>query len=446
MRCLRVVCVLSIVSLLWMICLMPGAWAEKSVEVVDVAPVWAGHPVGFSLLTDGNDQFVAFYDAERKMTVGQRTLDSKEWRFLRLPEQVGWDSHNYITMALDSTGRIHLSGNMHCVPLIYFRTREPHDCSTFERMPAMVGHEEGRVTYPQFFDGPDGSLVFTYRDGQSGSGNQIYNTYDTSTQTWKRLLDSPLTDGKGLMNAYFHGPMVGPDGFYHLCWVWRDTPDCASNHDLCYARSKDLVHWEKSNGEALALPITLETAEIIDPVPAGGGIINGNNTIGFDSQKRPVLSYHKYDEAGKTQVYTARLEDGHWIIRQISDWDYRWAFSGGGCIPFEVKVNSLQFSPERGLTLGYSHPKEGSGTWTLNEADLKVTRTDKGGQPSPSTQSRIPPAFPGMSIQWARDLGSSGQPGIHYKLRWETLGPNRDRPREQPWPEPSMLQVVQETE
>jgi len=30
-------------------------------KVIDVAPVWSGHPVGFALLTHGDMQFVAFY-------------------------------------------------------------------------------------------------------------------------------------------------------------------------------------------------------------------------------------------------------------------------------------------------------------------------------------------------------------------------------------------------
>jgi hypothetical protein len=46
---------------------------------VDVAPVWAGHPVGFDLLTHGDRQFVAFYDAERNMTVAARTLGSDKF-------------------------------------------------------------------------------------------------------------------------------------------------------------------------------------------------------------------------------------------------------------------------------------------------------------------------------------------------------------------------------
>ncbi len=445
MRCPGVLYVLLVWGMVQAACWISGAHAEGSVEVVDVAPVWAGHMVGFCLLTDGNDQFVAFYDADRKMTVGQRTLDSKEWRLFRLPEQLVWDSHNYVTMVMDSTGRIHLSGNMHCVPLVYFRTREPRDFSTFERVSSMTGSEETKVTYPKFFSGPDGALVFTYRDGQSGSGNQIYNIYDASAQTWRRLLDTPLTDGQGLMNAYFNGPIVGPDGYYHLCWVWRDTPDCASNHHLSYARSKDLIHWEKSNGEPLTLPITLETGDIVDPVPPGGGILNGNHTIGFDSQNRPILTYHKYDANGKTQVFTARLEDGNWAIRQTSQWNYRWEFSGGGTINFEIKMEPVHYSPERGLTLGYHHAKEGSGVWTLDEEDLTVMKTENE-KSAPRIPGTVHSAFPGMAVRWAKDLGSSGKPGTRYQLRWETLGPNRDRPREPPWPEPSMLQVVQVSE
>ncbi len=52
---------------------------------LDIVPVWAGHPVGFCLLTAGEHQFVAFYDAERHMTVASRKLDAREWQFKRLP-------------------------------------------------------------------------------------------------------------------------------------------------------------------------------------------------------------------------------------------------------------------------------------------------------------------------------------------------------------------------
>ena len=73
-------------------------------ETIDVMPVWSGHPVGFALLTHQDRQFVVFYDAQRQMTVGVRTIpssleqensDPAAWHFMRLPEKLGWDSHNY---------------------------------------------------------------------------------------------------------------------------------------------------------------------------------------------------------------------------------------------------------------------------------------------------------------------------------------------------------------
>lgn len=411
-------------------------------EVLDIAAVWAGHPVGFNLLTHGERQFVAFYDADRKMTVASRGLGSAEWQMVRLPSEIKWDSHNYIAMTIDDSGRIHLAGNMHCVPLIYFRTREPLDIRTFERIPEMTGEDETRCTYPAFFRGINGELVFTYRQGGSGNGFRVYNVYDDEARQWKRLLDEPLVSGEGKMNAYpfGHGPVKGPDGLFHLVWIWRDTPDCATNHDISYARSRDLRQWTKSDGTPLALPITIETGEIVDPVQPGGGAINSNLRLGFDAQKRPVISYHKHDENGNTQVYNARLEDGEWRIYKMTDWDYRWDFSGGGSIGTEIRAGTVGVEPDGSLSQSYSHKKYGGGIWKLDPETLrpigKITR-----EPSrPPRLGKPESEFPGMTVRWRGDSGHAPGGG-YYMLRWETLGPNRDRPRPEPWPEPSMLRV-----
>lgn len=424
--------------------LTSSAWAEpRVVEAVDVATVWAGHPVDFCLLTHGERQFVAYYDAERQMIVAQRLLFEKAFSHYRLPEQTGWDSHNYITMAMDADGYLHLSGNMHVHLLAYFRSRAPLDASTLERTPAMVGENEDRVTYPQFISRPDGSLVFTYRDGSSGSGNQIYNVYDTATKQWRRLLDTPLTDGLGKMNAYFDGPFLGPDGFFHLCWVWRDTPDCATNHDVCYARSKDLQHWENSVGNALTLPISPDTSEVIDPVPPGGGLINVNARVGFDGEDRVVLAYHKYDDKGRTQLFVARRESGGWNIRQITSWDYRWEFSGGGAIEVEISVSPAKFEPGVGLVIPFVHKKEGRGRVILNEATLEPLETQASLEfNADPTIMKIESSFPGMQVNTARDLGRATDEHGAFVLRWETLGANRDKPRSEPLPPPSKLQVL----
>ena len=410
-------------------------------DSLDVASVWSGHPVGFALLTQPPRQYIAFYDAERRMTVAVRTLDTANWQFVRLPETIGWDSHNYVTMTIDDDGYIHLSGNMHCIPLIYFRTTRPHDISRFQRIPSMVGSNEQKCTYPRFLRGADGELIFTYRDGSSGNGDQIHNIYDLESQTWRRFLDQPLTSGEGLRNAYAHGPKRGPDGFFHLCWVWRDTPDCSTNHDLSYARSRDLAHWETSAGNPLDLPIKLATGEIVDPVPVGGGIINGNTILGFDSQKRVIISYHKFDEQGNTQLYNARREEDGWKIYQTSQWDYRWEFKGGGAIPFEIRLGGVRVESDGRLSQWYSHPKHGSGQWLLDEETLKPIGKLPRRSSYPPSLSRVESQFPGIQVRWGGDSGKSGEKGVRYVLRWETLPAHRDRPREGDPPPPNMLRL-----
>lgn len=434
------------VALIAILAFIPGplcAANPQPVRALDIAPVWSGHPVGFALLTAGQRQLVAFYDAERHMTVGLRTLPEAKWQLVRLPSQVGWDSHNYVTMAVDGEGHIHLSGNMHCHPLVYFRTARPFDITSFEKVPAMVGKNEQRCTYPRFLRGPRGELLFTYRDGRSGNGDQYFNVYDPESRSWRRLIDSPLFAGDGKMNAYFVGPEQDRAGVFHLCWVWRNTPDCATNHDLCYARSKDLVHWERSDGKPLTLPIRLATAEVVDPVPPGGGMVNGNTKIGFDAQGRPVLSYHKHDAQGKTQLYSARREAGGWKVYQTSNWDYRWEFQGGGSIRFEIGLGPVTAEPDATLTQTYHHVKHGSGCWQLDPQTLKPIGTVKRQARLPKELARVESDWPEMGVRTASDLGKGAEAGVIYLLRWETLPANRDRPRPGPLPPPSRLRLCE---
>jgi hypothetical protein len=307
--------------------------------------VWSAHRIKPYLLTRGNNQFVAYYDANRQMTIAHREL-GKVWRYYKVDSWLGWDSHNYVTMELDKTGHLHVMGNMHADPIEYFRTKEPLQVRSLERVSVMVNKEqEQRSTYPVFMRNSNEELLVKYRNGGSGNGNEIYNIYDTETKTWSRLHSNQFLDGEGLMSAYFEGPVLGPDGHFHLIWVWRNTPNAATNHSLSYAKSADLVNWTDSNNKPISLPITLAKAEVVDPVPPFNGIINGNIKLGFDHNGSAVITYHKYDEEGNTQFYLARKTPNGWQQSKISNWqDFRWEFGGHGSLgrfrvePFSVST------------------------------------------------------------------------------------------------------------
>ncbi len=409
-------------------------------EVSDIAPVWAGHRVRFSLLSHEDHQFVAFYDADRRMTLGKRHLPAGAWSFKTLASTLGWDSHNAVVIAVDRSGCIHVSGNMHNVPLVYFRGDARLDIESVRPIQGMTGEREQQVTYPVFLRGKDDALVFNYRDGKSGNGSTFYNIYDEKSRTWRRLMNTPLFDGGGKMNSYPKTPAKGPDGFYHMTWLWRDTPQAETNHDLSYARSRDLVSWETADGKPLPLPLTLSSPRaIIDPIPVNGGIINGSGDIGFDPSGRTLIAYHKYDAQGHTQFHLARFTGGNWKIHALTEWDYRWEISGGGTLNPEVGISAPE-TTDGVFSIALRYPAR-SGRYQLDPVTLALGKKLPSINPIPADLMKVTSTFPEMRVNWAPDLGRP-RDGKTYQLRWETLPANRDKPRPQPWPEAGMLKVI----
>jgi hypothetical protein len=326
---------------------------------------------------------------------------------------LGWDSHNSLTLGIDRDGFIHLSGNVHVNPLTYFRSEKPNDISEMKQIFEMTGSEENRTTYPHFMLTKEGELVYHYRDGGSGNGNEIYNIYNCETKTWKRLLDTPLTDGQGLMNAYQTQPTVMKDGWYHVYWVWRDTPDCSTNHDLSYMKSPDLKNWYNAFGEKFNLPVTLDKKlVIVDPIPPKGGIINLAAKLVLDDNNKPVFVYHKYDSHGNLQFYTAQIQDNKWVYKQITEWDYRWEFSGNGSINSEVRIKGFNKRDDGNYEVDYWHIKYGNGTVLLNkrfEAIGKVLKPEPFG-----ADLEIEGTFPGLEATATDRAQNHGPNQVSY--------------------------------
>jgi len=437
-------CVLLLTVVLAGSQLSAGEPVWRVADRVDIDTVPSGFPVGFSLLTRGQRQYVAYYDAAHQMTVAARTLGRRDWQLVKLDSKVGWDSHNGITMAVDAEGNLHLSGNMHCVGLIYFRTEKPGDITTFKRLP-MTGKNERRCTYPHFMRDPAGRLVFHYRDGGSGNGRRLYNVYDTKSRCWSPLLNTPLFDGQGKRNAYPSGPVIGPDKRFHVLWVWRDTPDCATNNNLSYARSRDLIHWETAAGQAIELPMTLGAKGlIVDPVPSGGGMINGGARLVFDSQNRPMIAYHKSDANGNMQIYVARFGHGEWARRAITSWLKPVKFSGRGAMPFiGIRISTPKPIKAGVWAVGYRHRDYGAGMAVFSEATLDPVKSSfappRPELPAELRRPRI--KFERIGVRHAGDLGDSGDPNVRYILKWDVLGPNYDRKRTGPLPPDSTLSL-----
>ncbi len=321
--------------LAWLACLAVslGARAAEPARVVEVAPGWANNSVNAvvfrknSLVSDGNTQYIAFYDQEAVVVLGKRKLGSTQWTLQRTPYKGNAaDAHNSISIMVDGAGYLHLAWDLHNQRLRYARSVRPGALEMGAEM-AMLGKDEESVSYPEFFRCPDGGLLFFYRDGGSGHGNLVMNRYDLASGAWRRL-HSNLISGEGQRSAYWQG-FVDEAGTIHLSWVWRESPDVASNHDMAYARSRDGgLTWERSNGERYTLPVTAASAEYAARIPQRSELIN-QTSMAAGKDGRPVIaSYWRADGSPVPQYHLLYLDGGKW--RQL-DLDFRHTpFSLGG--------------------------------------------------------------------------------------------------------------------
>jgi hypothetical protein len=126
------------------------------------------------------------------------------------------------------------------------------------------------------------------------------------------------------------------------------------------------------------------------------------------------------------------FEGNKWTYKQITDWDYRWEFSGRGSINFEVNLGEFKRRDDGRYEVGFRHIKYGNGTLLL---DSNLNNIGEVLKPEPfSSALELEGDFPGLAVRTSGDLGKSCQPikkPFRYMLKWETLPANRDRP----WPQ-----------
>ena len=305
------------------------------VTVTDVDSGWAANSVNTvifrknSLVTFGNTQYISFYNAGSYVVVGKRTTGSKTWQLRQTPYKGNTsDAHNTISIMADGAGYLHLAWDHHNNPLNYCRSRQPGSLDMTDKEP-MTGKSEKSVSYPEFYKLPDGDLLFFYRNGASGRGNLVMNRYATRTRQWSQLHDN-LIDGEGARSAYWQA-CVDSRGTIHLSWVWRESPDVASNHDLCYARSLDGGKtWEKSTGEKYALPIRAATAEYACTIPQKSELIN-QTSMYADAQGHPyIATYWREANSDVPQYHLVFNTKKKWQVQNLGFRTTPFSLSGAG--------------------------------------------------------------------------------------------------------------------
>ncbi|HVG41810.1 MAG TPA: BNR repeat-containing protein [Chitinophagaceae bacterium] len=280
--------------------------AQKGKQELKIIPVengWANNSINTtvfrknSLVTFKDTQFISFYNKDKFVVLGKRKLGTDQWQLKQTAFVVNTSvAHNVISIMVDGDGYVHLAWNHHNNALHYARSTAPGSLEMSSKM-SMTGKGENSVTYPEFYKMPDGNLLFFYRDGGSGQGDLVINKYNKLLKQWTQL-HSNLIDGERKRNAYWQA-CVDAKGTIHISWVWRESPDVASNHDMAYACSKDGgITWQKTNREKYQLPINAASAEYALHIPQNSELIN-QTSMTTDEKGNPFIATY-WRAAGTT--------------------------------------------------------------------------------------------------------------------------------------------------
>jgi len=322
-------------------------------KLIPVAKGWAHNSVNTvifrknSLTTFKHWQYIAFYDEQQNVVVGKRKIHSSDWTLHKTPfKGNAADAHRCISIAVDGDGHLHLAWDEHGNALNYARSISPGSL-VFGNKTSMISGQEQRVTYPEFYRLGNGDLLFLYRTGMSGNGDLAMNKYDLKSKKWIQLHNN-LIDGEGQRNAYWQC-CADAKGNIHLSWVWRESPDVAGNHDLCYAVSKDGgVTWEKSNGEKYQLPITKATAEYACRIPQNSELINQTSMTTDDKGNPYIATYWKDKNGNAPQYHLVSLNHGNWQMQTLPLRHTDFSLSGAGTKRIPISRPQIVCKEKRG--------------------------------------------------------------------------------------------------
>lgn len=297
------------------------AWAQNTVNGV----VFRKN----SVVTHQQNQYAAWYNAEGTVMLAKRKIGSTNWTVKPTQHKGNTnDAHRSISIMVDGDDYIHLSWDHHGNKINYCKSVYPGSLEVSDKI-WMTGYGEHNVTYPEFHKMPNGDLIFFYRLGASGRGDLVLNHYHLKEQVWTRV-HNVLIDGEGERNAYWQA-CVDLQGSIHLSWVWREEGDVASNHDMCYAKSSDFGKtWQKSTGEKLVIPVSLDNAEYAAHIPQKSDLINQTSMFA-DTEGNPFIATYFTPKGDITPQYHIIYKTSNkWITQQIGQRKKPFSLSGGG--------------------------------------------------------------------------------------------------------------------
>lgn len=267
-----------------------------------------------ALISHKGYQYIVHYNKERRVCISRRKLPNGKWNTIKFLDYYfkSNDSHNCISMGIcPNDGTIHLAFDHH-VDNLHYRVSKKGLANNPETMtwdasafgPIISELEKDKpivITYPKFWQTPNGNLQFNYRVRGSGDGDRMLVDYNGITGKWEntRQIDSAygiFKDELGTSEtrcSYPNGYDYDNNGKLQATWTWRENSQGA-NHDLIYVYSEDHgTTWKNNSGKIIEDITHVNSSNIVvQSIPRVMGLMNDQaQTIDSKNQVHVVM-YH----------------------------------------------------------------------------------------------------------------------------------------------------------
>lgn len=228
------------------------------------------------------------------------------------------DAHNYCSLGIDTLGYVHASYDQHSSGLNYKRSVTPYDVQIMMTAAAtMPVPANAEISYPQFVRAGRNleTLLFLYRNGASGNGDECLNRYDEITLQWVSVA-CPMIKGKDLANPsspYLAPPRVDSLGNLRILYTNRVSYYNFGLFTLTYDASINAFLGQA--GESLTLPLTLNSPGSV--VLASSEKVS-NSGLNIDALTASVV--YLRETSGKYEVFAAKYNTctNTWTHRQLT--------------------------------------------------------------------------------------------------------------------------------
>lgn len=252
--------------------------------------------------------YAVYIDPQPRLTVLKKSVTGVVTQTIVRTNVTPNTFHVKPSVAVDKLGYIHVTGDMHNQPWVYYRSFLPEDISSFEQLTTLPGN---MITYPQFFKDGNGDLFITFRHKvkvdvwSAGSSAGGIIRYDAVNRSFTMLggenhgfQKTVVWSQYGGVDGHYQQPgirlffdssnrmhliatMIGEAGHPGASWT--------STH-LLYAYSDDGgASFYNLSGQLMTLPMTQDAMTVVDYSPTSE--IWANAFIGAFSHNRPVIGW-----------------------------------------------------------------------------------------------------------------------------------------------------------